>query len=163
MDWTKVLMETYEASYSIILKIVLIVVPLLILIECLKDIGWLEKIAARSRSITGFFGLPGESAIGLIIGLFTGIVFGSGVIMQVQEEANMTKAQLNVLFLFIGICHGIIEETIVFTAVGANWLIIFIARFSAALIFTFLYIGVMKLTSGYSLGVKPHANHYRSR
>lgn len=157
MDWSKVFIETFDASCSIILKIILIVVPLLILVECLKDIGWLEKIAARSRCITRLFGLPGESAIGLIVGFFTGIVFGSGVIMQVQEEAKMSRMQLNVLFIFIGICHGIIEETIVFTAIGANGLILFISRLSAALIFTFLYIGVMKMVSGYNTGVKSRA------
>ncbi len=158
MDWSKVFIETFQSSYSIILKITFIVIPLLILIECLKDIGWLEKIAAHSHNVTRFFGLPGESAIGLIIGLFVGIVFGSGVIMQVRKEAEMTKAQINVLFLFIGICHGVIEETIVFTAVGANGLILLTSRFLAALIFTFLYIGIIKLTSGYDIGAKSRAN-----
>jgi hypothetical protein len=145
MDWSKVLVETLSSSYSIILKITLIVVPLLILIECLKDIGWLEKIASHSQGVTRFFGLPGESAIGLIVGFFTGIVFGSGVIMQIQQEAKMTKTQINTLFLFIGICHGVIEETVVFTSMGANGLILFTSRFAAALIFTFLYIWVQKI------------------
>jgi hypothetical protein len=148
MDWSKVFMETFSSSYSIIIRITLIIVPLLILIECLKDIGWLEKIAARSQGVTRFFGLPGESAIGLIVGFFTGIVFGSGVIIQIQEEAKMTKTQINTLFLFIGICHGVIEETVVFTSMGANGLILFSSRFAAALIFTFLYRWVQKIREG---------------
>ena len=155
MDWSKVFVETFSSSYSIILKITLIVVPLLILIECLKDIGWLEKIAGRSRGVTRFFGLPGESAIGLIVGFFTGIVFGSGVIMQIQEEAKMTKTQVNTLFLFIGICRGVIEETIVFTSMGANGLILFTSRFTAALTFTFLYIWIQKIRSKGSAPLLP--------
>ncbi|NLO24651.1 MAG: nucleoside recognition protein [Clostridiales bacterium] len=144
MDWSRVFIETFESRYSTILRITLIVIPLLILIECLKDIGWLEKIAAHSHGITKFLGLPGESAIGLIVGLFTGIVFGSGVIMQIQQEAQMTKTQMNVLFLFIGICHGIIEETAVFTAVGANGFILFTSRLAAAVVFTFAYMWIMR-------------------
>jgi spore maturation protein SpmB len=154
MDWSKVFVETIGASYSIIFRITLVIVPLLIIIECLKDIGWMERIAAHSHGITKFLSLPGESAIGLIVGLFTGIVFGSGVIMQVQEEAQMTKTQINVLFLFIGICHGIIEETVVFTAVGANGFILFVSRLSAALLFTFLYMWVMKLASRHTIGAR---------
>ena len=57
----------------------------------------------------------------------------------------MTKTQINTLFLFIGICHGVIEETVVFTSMGANGLILFTSRFAAALIFTFLYIWVQKI------------------
>ena len=60
MDWSKVFVETFSSSYSIILKITLIVVPLLILIECLKDIGWLEKMAARSQGVTRLLGLLGD-------------------------------------------------------------------------------------------------------
>ncbi len=152
MDWTKVFLETFNASYSTILKITLVVIPLLICMECLKDMGWLEKISARSQSITRLLGLPGESAFGLIVGLFTGIVFGSGVIMQIQEEAKMTKTQINVLFLFIGICHGVIEETILFTAIGANGMIILFSRLTAALVFTFAYIRIAKWMSRYSAG-----------
>ena len=145
MDWSKVFVETFSSSYFIIIRITLIIVPLLILIECLKDIGWLEKIAAHSQGVTRLLGLPGETAIGLIVGFFTGIVFGSGVIMQIQEEAKMTKTQLNTLFLFIGICHGVIEETIVFTSMGANGFILLASRFAAALIFTFLYMWGQKI------------------
>lgn len=148
MDWSKVFVETFSSSYSIILKIALIVVPLLILIECLKDIGWLEKIAARSQGVTRLLGLPGETAIGLIVGFFIGMVFGSGVVMQIQEEAKMTKTQVNTLFLFIGICHGVIEETIIFTSMGANGLILLASRFTAALIFTFLYMWGQKIREG---------------
>lgn len=154
MDWSKVFYETLSSSYSTLFRIIVVVIPLLIIIECLKDIGWLEKIASRSHGITRVFGLPGESAVGLIVGLFTGIVFGSGVIMQIREETNMTKTQLNVLFLFIGICHGIIEETVVFTAVGANGFILLISRFAAALVVTFSYIQVIRLINRHSTGVE---------
>ena len=155
MDWSRVFVETFNSSYSTILRITLIVIPLLILIECLKDMGWLEKIATRSHGITKLFGLPGESAIGLIVGLFTGIVFGSGVIMQVQEEAKMTKTQMNVLFLFIGICHGIIEETVVFTAVGANGFVVFTSRLAAAIVFTFAYMWITRAVNRRTSKVEP--------
>ena len=147
MDWSAVFAETFSSSYSVLLRLTLVIVPLLIIIECLKDIGWLEKIAAHSHGITKLLGLPKESAIGIIVGLFAGIVFSSAVIMQVQEEAKMTKTQVNVLYMFIGICHGAFEETAMFSTVGANGFILFASRLSAALLFTFLYIRVMKLAS----------------
>jgi spore maturation protein SpmB len=147
MDWTKVLIETFSGSFSIITKLTLIILPLLIAIECLKDLGWMDKIALHCQGITKIFGLPGESAIGLTIGLFTGIVFGSGVILQIQQEANMTRTQMNVLFIFIGICHAVIEETVVFTAIGANGFVIMSSRLIAAFVFTFIYMQIARLMS----------------
>jgi spore maturation protein SpmB len=145
MDWTKVFIETFNGSYSVISKITLIIFPLLIAIECLKDLGWMDRVAAKCRGITKVFDLPGEAAIGLTVGCLIGIVLGSGVIMQIQQETNMTKTQMNVLFLFIGICHAVIEETIVFTALGANGIAILTSRLIAAFTFTLIYIRIAKL------------------
>ncbi len=148
MDWTKVLLETLYVSYSTIIKMIFVIVPLLIAIECLKDMGWLEKLSARLRGVTRFLRLPGEAALGLIVGFFVGLLFGSGVIMQTTEEVKMTRTQINTLFVFIGLCHAVIEETILFTAIGANGAAILLSRILTALLFGFMYIWITSWTSG---------------
>ena len=148
MDWTKVLLETLHVSYSTILKMTFIIIPLLIAIECLKDMGWLEKISSRCQGATRFLRLPGEAALGLIVGLLVGLIFGSGVIMQITEEVKMTRTQMNILFVFIGICHAVIEETIIFTAIGANGAIILFGRVLTSLLFGFMYIWITTWTTG---------------
>ena len=115
MGWSRVFIETFESSYSTILRITLIVIPLLILIECLKDIGWLKNSCPFPRYYK-VFRLTGRIRNWAYSRAFYRYSFRLGVIMQIQQEAQMTKTQMNVLFLFIGICHGIIEETAVFTA-----------------------------------------------
>lgn len=149
MDWTKVLLETFSVSSKTILKMTYIIIPLLIAIECLKDIGWLEKLSARFRGITKFFRLPGEAALGMIVTLFVGIVFGSGVIMQTTEEVKMTRVQMNVMFIFISTCHAIIEETILFTAMGANGAVILLSRVITALLLSFVYIRITSWRASY--------------
>lgn len=148
MDWAKVLLETLYVSYSTILKMTFIIIPLLVAIECLKDMGWLEKISSRFQGVTRFLRLPGEAALGLIVGLFVGLLFGSGVIMQITEEVKMTRTQINILFTFIGICHAVIEETILFTAIGANGAIVLLGRVLSSLLFGFMYIWSTTWTSG---------------
>ncbi|HYE83583.1 MAG TPA: nucleoside recognition domain-containing protein [Clostridia bacterium] len=148
MDWIKALLETFHVSYSTILKMVFVIFPLLIAIECLKDMGWLEKIASKSQGITRFLRLPGEAALGLIVGFFFGVIFGSGVIMQITEEVKMTRNQINTMFAFIGICHAVIEETIFFTAIGANGAVILAGRILTSLLFGFMYIWITTWTGG---------------
>lgn len=148
MDWTKVLLETINVSYSTILKITLIIIPLMITIEGLKDMGWLEKVSSRFRGVTKLLRLPDEAALGLIIGFLFGVIFGSGVIMQITEEVKMTKTQINTMFVFIGICHAAIEETIIFTSIGANGAVILLCRILTSLLFGFMYIWITAWTMG---------------
>ena len=148
MDWIKVLSETLYVSYSTIIKMIAVVVPLLIAIECLKDMGWLEKLSARLSGVTRILRLPGEAALGLIVGLFVGLLFGSGVIMQLTEEVKMTRTQINTMFVFIGLCHAVIEETILFTAIGANGAVILLGRILTSVLFGFMYIWITTCTSG---------------
>lgn len=148
MNWTKILLETLSVSYSTIIKMIIIIVPLLIAIECLKDMGWLEKISAKSQRATRFLKLPGEAALGLVVGLFVGLLLGSGVIMQITEEVKMTRTQINTLFVFIGLCHAVIEETILFTAIGANGVLILLGRVLTSLLFGFMYIWISTWTAG---------------
>lgn len=155
MDWWKVLIETINVSYATILKMVYIVIPLLIAIECLKDMGWLEKISSRFQGVTKFFKLPGESALGIIVGFSAGLILGSGVIMQITEDVKMSKLQINIMFIFIGICHAIIEETILFTAIGASGIIILLSRTLTALVVTLIYIRV----ETWIVGIKGEQGH----
>lgn len=148
MDWTKVLLETASVSYSTITKMIFIVIPLLIAIECLKDMGWMGKISEKLGGITKLLKLPGEASIGLIVGFLVGLLFGSGVIMQINEEVRMTRHQLNVFFVLIGICHAVIEETILFTAIGANGAVVLLGRFVSAVVFTFAFIKLSAWVTG---------------
>lgn len=148
MDWMKIIIETISESFSSLLTVAYIVIPILIAIECLKDAGWLEKFSAKCEGFTKFLKLPGESALGLMVGIFIGLTFGSGVILKIKEDVKMTKTQLNVLFIFVGVCHAVVEETALFTAVGAYGSVLVISRIVVALIFCFSYIWIVKRFEG---------------
>lgn len=149
MNWAEVFSETFEVSFSTVFKMTIIIVPLLIGIECLKDMGWMEKLSAKMKKITEIIGLPGEAAFGMIVAFSVGLVFGSGVIIQTRKEVKMTKKQMNTMFIFIGMCHAAIEETIIFITVGANGLIVMLSRVLTSLLFGFIYFWVTKYTDYY--------------
>ncbi|MGI6586644.1 MAG: nucleoside recognition domain-containing protein [Lutisporaceae bacterium] len=146
MNWTEVFSETLKVSFSTVLKLMIIMTPLLIGIECLRDMGWMEKLSGKLGKVTGIIRLPGEAALGLIAGYSVGMVMGSGIIIQMKEEVEMTKVQLNTLFIFIGICHAVVEETIIFEAVGAKGVFVLLSRILTSLLFGFLYVWITNYT-----------------
>jgi len=56
----------------------------------------------------------------------------------------MTRKQINTMFIFIGMCHAVVEETIIFTAVGANGIIVLVSRVLASFLFGLLYVWIAK-------------------
>ncbi|HQL36353.1 MAG TPA: hypothetical protein PLG67_07160 [Bacillota bacterium] len=144
MNWAGVFLETFEVSFSTIFKMTVIIVPLLIGIEYLKEIGWMEKLSAKLRKVSELIELPGEAALGMIVAYSVGLVFGSGVIIRIKKEVEMTRKQINTMFIFIGMCHAVVEETIIFTAVGANGIIVLVSRVLASFLFGLLYVWIAK-------------------
>jgi len=144
MNWAGVFIETFEVSFSTILKMTIIIVPMLICIEYLKEIGWMEKLSAKLRKVSKLIELPGEAALGMIVAYSVGLVFGSGVIIRIKKEVEMTRKQINTMFIFIGMCHAVVEETIIFTAVGANGIIVLVSRVLASFLFGLLYVWIAK-------------------
>ncbi|HWR42060.1 hypothetical protein [Sporomusa sp.] len=112
--------------------------PLMVLVEFADHNGWLEMISKRSKWFTKFFRLPSSAALPAFAGLFIGIVSGSGVILQISKENHYSRATLTILFVMVGICHSLFEETALFVGIGANIFLIAGARIFIALLFAFV-------------------------
>ena len=95
-----------------------------------RGVGFIQPVMQRLK-------LPNRMAFPLLAGLFLGIVFGSGVIISFANDGTMAKRDLIVVLVFLGICHSIIEDTLIFAALGANWWILFSCRFVLAALAAF--------------------------
>lgn len=112
-------------------------VPLFVVIQWLKDSGWLAKASRLMAPILRPLRLPDEAGLPIVAGLAVGLTYGAGVIIQTAEEGNLTKDQLTVMCIFLGICHAVIEETILFTAVGSNGFLLVAIRFVVAAVMAY--------------------------
>jgi spore maturation protein SpmB len=110
-------------------------VPLFVVIQVLKDSGWLAKLSGWMRPVLAPLRLPGDAALPVAAGLAVGLTYGSGIILQTAEEGRLTRNELTVTCVFVGVCHAVIEETILFSAVGANGLLLLAIRVAAGLLF----------------------------
>ncbi len=128
MIWIQSLSEGMLLGCMTVGKLALIILPLTILLEVAKRYGWIEFISIHAQGMTDILRLPRTAAVPVFIGVVFGIVSGSGIILQVAKEEKYTKEDLTVLFVLVGICHAIFEETIIFSGMGANLLIIVASR-----------------------------------
>lgn len=103
-------------------------VPLFIVIQALKDGGWLGKMSRGLRPVLKPLRLPDDAGLPMMAGLAVGVTWGAGVILQAVEEGKLNRDQLTVMCVFLGVSHALIEETILVTAIGANGAIVVVSR-----------------------------------
>ena len=59
------------------------------------------------------------------------------IIIPFANDGTLTKRDLVIVLVFLGICHGVIEDTVIFTALGANWWVLISCRFILAALAAF--------------------------
>jgi hypothetical protein len=148
LDWTIIIREILSNSVRITLLLTGIIVPLMVGLAMLKDSHLLDRAAGFLQPVMQRLKLSNRTAYPLLAGLFLGIVFGSGVIISFARDGSLTKRDLMLVLVFLGICHSIIEDTVVFMALGAKWWVLISARFLLAALAAYAVSFILRPKSG---------------
>lgn len=134
MDYLDVFTEILNSSIKTIVLITSIIIPMMIVIELMKATQVLDKAASIFHPAMKFVFLPKEGAFPLLAGFLFGISYGSGLIISFSKSGNLNKKDLMFICIFLAVCHGIIEDPLIFAAIGAAWWFIVVIRISLAVI-----------------------------
>ncbi|MFF2877125.1 nucleoside recognition domain-containing protein [Gottfriedia sp. NPDC057991] len=119
-----------------ILNLIKIVFPLMLVIQIAKDFGWMNYITKALSPFTKLIGVEAKAGVTLAAGLFFGLAFGAGVMIQAVKEDGVSKRDLYLVFLFLVACHAVVEDTLLFIPLGIPVLYLFLIRFFVALVVT---------------------------
>src|SRR4029079_16158826 len=72
------------------------------------------------RPVLQFLGFEEGASEALIAGLFFGLVYGAGVILDRVQEEGLSEDQVSRLCLTLVLCHAIVEDTLLFSPVHAG-------------------------------------------
>ena len=137
MDWPLIIREIITSVLRITLILTVIIIPLMLGLALLRDSRLLDRAAGFLQPVMQRLKLSDRAAYPLLAGLFLGIVIGSGVIISFANDGRLAKRDLMLVLVFLGICHSIIEDTVIFIALGANGWILFSVRFVLAALAAF--------------------------
>ena len=119
MSWSWFL-ETLVGCGHMMFQILMIAIPLMIFVEFCKYWNIMEKCAPVFRPIMGFMGLPKEAVLPILAGLFFGLLYGAGVILQYAADGALQKKDMIGIAIFLVCCHSLFEDNMLFFTVGAN-------------------------------------------
>ena len=140
-----ILKEAIFGSLSSVWNIAIVVFPLMIVMEFARKYKVMDVISAGLRPLTRFLGVQRSAAFPLAVGLIFGLAYGSGVIIQSAQEGEIDMRSLTLVSIFLACCHAVVEDTLLFVAVGANGWLLLGLRTLAAFIVTMLVSKSVKL------------------
>lgn len=139
MEWSQFLSEAVWGSLDMLKKLALIIFPLLISIEVADDSGILDKFSQLFDPILKQFKLSSAASLPLIVAQIFGLTYGAGVMIRSVEDDKLSDSDLKIMAVFLVICHAVIEDTLLFMAIGGNGLIMLGTRLLLAITLTYVY------------------------
>jgi hypothetical protein len=127
-----------------ILQLAIIVIPLMVGIQIMKERNWLRFLSLGMRPLTKMLGIKENTSTTLASGLFFGLSFGAGVMIQAVKEDGVEKKDLYLAFIFLVTCHAVIEDTLIFIPLGIPVLPLLIIRIVTAILLTFAIAFIWK-------------------
>lgn len=122
--------------FNLIKQMVVIIIPIMICMEILKDLKILDRLTTKLHWTVKPFGLPQAAVFPLLVGLVLGLSYGAGFIIQAAKDGALTKRDLYLVSLFLVINHSMFEDTLLFAALGANAWLLITFRFVTSVIIT---------------------------
>lgn len=119
-------------------KLVLVIVPLVTAFELLRHVPFFRRAGDAAAPLVGKVGLSRDATVPLFTGIFLGIAYGAGIIIRVSREKGLPDRELFLTGLFLATCHAVVEDTLIFAAVGGSLPVILGVRFLLAAALTSL-------------------------
>jgi hypothetical protein len=127
------LLALEKAAYGT-MKLALIVIPLMLVIQIMKDLNWLNKFSDWMKPITRMLGMKENTSMTLVAGLVIGLAYGAGVMLDAVREDGVSKKDITIAFIFLIACHAVVEDTVIFIPLGVPVLPLLLIRLVTAIL-----------------------------
>lgn len=134
--WGNILIDALQKAGIGIFQLALIVIPIMIGIQFLKDLKWLDVFSKWMAPFTRALGMKENTSTTMAAGIMFGLAYGAGVMIQAVKEDGVGKKDLTLAFIFLVACHAVVEDTLIFAPLGIPVLPLLIIRLVTAILLT---------------------------
>jgi hypothetical protein len=121
-----------------------IIFALVVIMRLLDALGIIEIINKVCRPLMKIMGLGEQASYTTMVGFTLGLTYGGGLIISEAKSGKLTQKDVFFSLGFMGICHSMIEDTILMLAIGGHMSGIFWLR----TIFSILLTAILVRTTG---------------
>ncbi len=126
-------------TFWLVVKIIIIIYALNFLQRILDEFSitlWLSRLMSP---LLRLFGLPAQASFMWLIANIIGLAWGSSVLIEQTETGKITKKEADILNHHIAISHSLLEDTLLFAAIGVPIIWITFPRLFLAFVVVWIY------------------------
>ncbi|MDD4515098.1 nucleoside recognition domain-containing protein [Massilibacteroides sp.] len=128
----------FTSSMQVVLTILVIVSALMLLHYILVEFNLLNRVSSFLSPLMTIFGLPKDTAFSWLVGNLVGLAYGGGIMVEQIEEKKLTRESGRLLNIHLAVSHSLLEDTLVFVAIGIPVLWIVVTRLLFAIVAVWL-------------------------
>ena len=112
-------------SFDLLLRVFIIVIPIMVVLELFEGTRPFRAVVRGWARIVRHVGLDEQSAAPTLIGFLFGLAYGGGVIVRDIRRHGLGRRQVFIMSVFLSMVHAIVEDSLVFIALGASafWIV----------------------------------------
>lgn len=129
-------------TIELLIKILIIIMAVMIALECLKSLGWMEYLLNFSQPVMKILGLSRRTALLWVTAGVFGLMYGGAVLIEEAKKGVLTKEELERLHISIGTNHSMVEEPALWLALGLNGFWLWVPRLVTAVAAVQIYDAV---------------------
>lgn len=115
-----VLLAWLRTSLSIALIIIAIVAVLNVLYGTLLAYNLVDKLSKGIAPLLKFFGLPQSTGFLWLIGYIVGLAYGGALMVEQMADGTVSRDDAKTLNYHLAISHSVIEDNLLFVALGVS-------------------------------------------
>ncbi len=119
-------------------SIFLIILSLMALLKILQKLGISDLMTRLLEPLLALLGMGRQAAPVTIIGMTLGLSYGGGLIIQEAQSGRLSKRDVFCSIALMGLCHSLIEDTLVMMLLGGHISGVFWGRLVFSLLAVFL-------------------------
>ncbi len=132
-------------SYGVIICFIF---SLMLLLRILNKIGVIAIITRLLNPFLKFLGIGKQVTTIALVGLTLGIVYGCALIIdEVKSNPSIPKKDIFYAMALMGLCHSVIEDTILMVSLGASFVGVFVIRLLLSMMVVFCLVRFTRLLS----------------
>ena len=125
--------------------IVLIIFCIIICMRFFRAVGLLSLLEKILAPVLPYFGMSRQAAPITVVGMIMGIGYGGALIIRETSTGKMAREEVFNSMALLGLCHGLVEDTLLMAAIGGKFGGILWGRIIFSLIVTFVLVRIVHI------------------
>lgn len=127
-----------ESALGLLFMLAVIAV-IMAAMRLLDALGGNRLLTALLSPVLRLMGIGPQAVPLTVIGVLLGVSYGSGLIIKEVERGALSRRDTFLSISFMGLCHSLIEDSLVIMALGGHWSAVIVGR----LVLTLVVIAVL--------------------